>query len=164
MHSFPLTTCTLAPARFLPGFGSGRIRSLTLTLGSLLLGLAALLCFSSSVSGAPAAAQPAVAATTTKPMQTFVIMRRSGWNSPAELSEAAARSSAVGLNQMADQVRWIRSYVTDEGNGRVGTVCVYEAVDEAAVREHARRANLPCDVVVPVGNTVVVNPDPVPAS
>ena len=94
-------------------------------------------------------------------MKTYVIMRRSGWDSSAELKEAAARSSQVGQQEMPDRVRWIRSYVTDEGAGRVGTVCVYQAVDEDAIREHARRAGLPCDAVVAVADTVIVNPDPV---
>lgn len=97
-------------------------------------------------------------------MNTYVILRRSGWNSSAELSQAAARSSQVGKEEMPDRVRWIRSYVTDEGNGRVGTVCIYQATDEEAIREHARRAGLPCDSVIPVADTVVVNPDPVPVA
>jgi hypothetical protein len=97
-------------------------------------------------------------------MNTYVILRRSGWNSSAELSEAAARSSRVGNEEMPDRVRWIRSYVTDEGNGRVGTVCIYQATDEEAVRDHARRAGLPCDSVIPVADTVIINPDPVPVA
>ena len=59
-------------------------------------------------------------------MNLYVILRRSGWSSPAELGEAAERSTRVG-EQMPDDVRWIRSYVLDEGAGSVGTVCIYEA-------------------------------------
>ena len=44
-------------------------------------------------------------------MDLYVIMRRSGWQSPAELQEAAERSTRVGNDEMADEVRWIRSYV-----------------------------------------------------
>jgi hypothetical protein len=98
------------------------------------------------------------------PMNLYVILRRSGWASPAELQEAAARSTRVGDEEMPDAVRWIRSYVLDEGAGTVGTVCVYEAVDEDAVREHARRAGLPCDEVIAVADTVLVRPDPQPAT
>ena len=94
-------------------------------------------------------------------MKTYVIFRRSGWDSSAALSEAGARSSEVGQKEMSDRVRWIRSYVTDERGGRVGTVCIYEAINEDAVREHARCAGLPCDVVVQVIDTVIINPDPV---
>jgi hypothetical protein len=93
-------------------------------------------------------------------MDTYVILRRNGWASPAELEEAAARSSRVGDEEMADDVRWIRSYVLEEGGGSVGTVCVYEATGPDAVREHARRAELPADEVVKVVDTVLVRPDP----
>ncbi len=93
-------------------------------------------------------------------MNLYVILRRTGWSSPAELEVAAARSMRVGNEEMPDEVRWIRSYVLEEGQGAVGTVCLYQAVSEAAVREHARRAGLPCDEVVPVADTVLVRPDP----
>lgn len=96
-------------------------------------------------------------------MNTYVILRRSGWNSRADLEKAAGRSARVGQAEMPDRVRWIRSYVTDEPNGRVGTVCIYQATDEAAIREHARRADLPCDSIVPVADVVVINEDPLVA-
>jgi hypothetical protein len=54
----------------------------------------------------------------------YVILRRSGWKSPQDLEEAAKRSADVGDNQMSDDIRWIRSYVLEEGGGSVGTVCI----------------------------------------
>jgi Protein of unknown function (DUF4242) len=45
----------------------------------------------------------------------------------------------------------------------VGTVCVYQATSEEKVREHASRAGLPADEVIPVLDTVLVRPDPSPA-
>jgi hypothetical protein len=42
-------------------------------------------------------------------MNTYVILRRSGWRSGDELGEAAARSSQVGDDEMSDDIRWIRS-------------------------------------------------------
>jgi hypothetical protein len=97
-------------------------------------------------------------------MQLYVILRRSGWRSPAELEEAAAVSAKVGNEEMADEVRWIRSYVLEEGGGSVGTVCIYEGVSPEAIREHAKRAGLPADEVIPVLDTVLVRPDPQPAT
>jgi hypothetical protein len=97
-------------------------------------------------------------------MQLYVILRRSGWRSPAELEEAAAVSAKVGNEEMADEVRWIRSYVLEEGGGSVGTVCIYEGVSPEAIREHAKRAGLPADEVIPVLDTVLVRPDPQPAA
>lgn len=96
-------------------------------------------------------------------MQLYAILRRSGWRSGDELLEAAARSTKVGDEQMPDDVRWIRSYVLDEAAGSVGTVCIYEASSPEAIREHALRAELPVDEIVPIADTVVVRPDPEPA-
>ena len=93
-------------------------------------------------------------------MNTYVILRRSGWRSGEELELAAARSTQVGDDEMSDRIRWIRSYVLDEGAGTVGTVCIYQATDEQAIREHAERADLPVDEVIPVADTVLVRPDP----
>jgi hypothetical protein len=97
-------------------------------------------------------------------MELYAILRRSGWRSGAELEEAAARSSRVGNEEMPDDVRWIRSYVLDEGGGSVGTVCIYEATSPEAIRKHASLADLPVDEIVPVASTVVVRPDPDPAT
>jgi hypothetical protein len=93
-------------------------------------------------------------------VNTYVILRRSGWKSPAELDEAAARSRQVGDEQMPDDVRWIRSYVLEEGGSTVGTVCVYQATSEEAIRKHGELADLPVDEVIPVADTVFVRPDP----
>ena len=92
-------------------------------------------------------------------MQTYIILRRGGWATPEELGEAAARSTAEG-DQMADDVRWIRSYVLSETDGLVGTVCVYQGTSPEAIREHARRADLPADEIIAVADTVIVRPDP----
>ena len=97
-------------------------------------------------------------------MDTYVILRRSAWGSPQELGEAAERSRAVGDEQMSDEVRWIRSYVLQEADGRVGTVCVYQASSPEAIREHASRAGLAVDEIIPVADTVVVREDPKPAA
>jgi hypothetical protein len=58
-------------------------------------------------------------------METYVILRRSGWRSPDDLEAAAERSRQVGDEEMSDDIRWIRSYVLEEGGSSVGTVCVY---------------------------------------
>jgi hypothetical protein len=96
-------------------------------------------------------------------MDLYVILRRSGWSSPAELQAAAARSTRAG-EEMSDDVRWIRSYVLEEGGGSVGTVCIYEASSPEAIREHASKAELPVDEIIKVADTVLVRPDPVVAT
>ena len=96
-------------------------------------------------------------------MNTYVILRRSGWQSPEELQEAAGRSSKVGDEEMSDDIRWIRSYVLEEDGGSVGTVCIYQATSPEAIRDHATCAMLPVDEIIPVADTVIVRPDPQPA-
>jgi hypothetical protein len=96
-------------------------------------------------------------------MNTYVILRRSAWESGEELEKAAERSREVGDGEMSDDIRWIRSYVLEEPDGRVGTVCVYQATSPEAVREHAKRADLAADEVIPVADTVMIRPDPEPA-
>jgi hypothetical protein len=93
-------------------------------------------------------------------MELYAIFRRSGWRSGEELQQAAARSTRVGNEEMADEVRWIRSYVLEEDGGSVGTVCIYEAASPEAIRKHASLADLPADEIVPIADTVVVRPDP----
>lgn len=96
-------------------------------------------------------------------MQLYAILRRSGWKSAGDLEEAAGRSTKAG-EEMSDDIRWIRSYVLAEGGGSVGTVCIYEATSERAIRDHADLADLPVDEVIPVADTVIVRPDPEPAA
>lgn len=93
-------------------------------------------------------------------MNTYVILRRGAWSSPDDLSEAAARSKAVADEHMSGEVRWIRSYVLAEPDGSVGTVCIYEATSPEAIREHAERASLAADEIIPVADTVVIRADP----
>jgi hypothetical protein len=95
-------------------------------------------------------------------MHLYAILRRSGWQSGAELEEAAARSTRVGNDDMPDDIRWIRSYVLDEGAGTVGTICIYEATSPEAIRKHAELADLPVDEIIAVADTVIVRPDPAP--
>jgi hypothetical protein len=93
----------------------------------------------------------------------YAILRRSGWRSPEELGEAAERSTKVGNEDMPDDIRWIRSYVLEEGGGSVGTVCIYQATSPEAIRKHANLADLPVDEIIPIADTVLVRPDPEPA-
>jgi Protein of unknown function (DUF4242) len=97
-------------------------------------------------------------------MNTYVILRRGAWGSADELGEAAERSKAVGDEQMSEDIRWIRSYVLSEADGRVGTVCIYQASSPEAIREHAARAGLAADEIIPLADTVVIRPDPAPAA
>jgi uncharacterized protein DUF4242 len=96
-------------------------------------------------------------------MDLYVIIRRNGWRTAADLEVAAGRSADEG-DKTPDDIRWIRSYVLDEGDGAVGTVCIYQASSPEAIHDHANRADLPVDEIIPVADTVIVRPDPAPAS
>jgi hypothetical protein len=76
-----------------------------------------------------------------------VIRRRSGWEGPDALEKAAAISKQIGDEEMSDEVRWIRSYVVQEEDGQLGTLCVYQAVSPEALPD-----------------TVIIRPDPEPAA
>lgn len=93
-------------------------------------------------------------------MQTYVILRRSAWETAEDLEAAAGRSAMVADEEMDGQIRWIRSYVIEEEDGTLGTVCIYQSEDEDAIMEHANRAELAADEVLPVANTVIVRDDP----
>ena len=97
-------------------------------------------------------------------MKTYVILRRGGWRTPEDLQEAAARSTQVGDEEMSNDIRWIRSYVLAESDGGLGTVCIYQASSPEAIRDHANRAGLPADEIIEVADTVLVRPDPEPAT
>lgn len=93
-------------------------------------------------------------------MELYVIRRRSNWDGPADLEAAAARSPAEG-EKMSDEVRWIRSYVVQEEDGKLGTVCIYEGISPEAIRRHAANTGMSADEVTKVADTVIVREDPV---
>jgi hypothetical protein len=93
-------------------------------------------------------------------MDTYVIRRRNGWKTPEELQEAAAVSRRIGDEEMSSDIRWIRSYVVNEEDGVLGTVCIYQASSPEAIRDHAGRVGMPADEITLVADTVLVRPDP----
>src|SRR5262245_54310739 len=97
-------------------------------------------------------------------MDLYVILRRNGWSSAAELEEAAARSSQVGNEDMPYEVRWIRSSVLEKGRGSVGTVFGYAAPGPGALKRHAECAQLPADEIMRIADTVIARRDPEPAN
>jgi hypothetical protein len=96
-------------------------------------------------------------------MKLYAIRRRDYWGTPEQLQATAAKSALVG-EAMADDVRWIRSYVVQEESGKLGTICIYEGTSPEKVREQAERTGMPADEVSLVADTVIVRPDPVGAA
>jgi DNA-binding CsgD family transcriptional regulator len=90
-------------------------------------------------------------------LKSYVILRRSGWPSEDALRVSAEASKAEAA-RMGD-IRWVRSYVLAEPDGRVGTVCHYRASSPDRIREHAHRIGIPVDDIVEVADLVVLEPD-----
>lgn len=51
-----------------------------------------------------------------------------------------------------------------EPNGRLGTVCIYQASSPEKIREHATRSGMRVDEIIEVADTVILRPDPVRAA
>ena len=97
-------------------------------------------------------------------MKLYTIRRREAWGSPEEVQAVAKRAKEVADNDFPDEVRWIRSYVLADHDGTLGSLCVYQAIDEEAIRRHSHRVGMPADEITEVLETVLVRPDPAPES
>ena len=69
-----------------------------------------------------------------------------------EQIRAASLVSLQVLRQLGPEIRWIRSFVTDDK-----IFCIYFAPDETLIREHARLAGIPVDRVTAVRR--ILDPD-----
>jgi hypothetical protein len=96
-------------------------------------------------------------------MQLYGIRRRSCWANAEELEAAGKRSGEVG-DEPESGVRWIRSYVLQEDDGRLGTYCIYEATGPEAIRKHAEAAGFTADEINEAVDTVVIRQDPAQAT
>jgi hypothetical protein len=86
-------------------------------------------------------------------MPKYLIEREipgAGKLSPSELQSIAHRSCDV-LIEMGPQVQWIQTYVTGDK-----LTCVYYALNEDLVREHARRGGFPANSVQEI--TSIIDP------
>ena len=96
-------------------------------------------------------------------MDLYIIRRRGAWANEADLEKANEASLRVG-EEMKNKLRWIRSYAVTEDDGRVGSVCIYEASDLDAIREHGRRIGAPSDDIQMVRGTAIKRGDPQPVT
>ena len=92
-------------------------------------------------------------------METYVVVRRRAWQTHTAAWEAVARAS-LEATRLSGIVTWAQSYVVEETDGTVGSICIYDAVSPEAVRHHSDAAEIPVDEIVKVGDTIVVRPDP----
>lgn len=89
------------------------------------------------------------------PTRVYLIRRRRHWPDAAALERSAALSRRISDEQMGLELSWLHSHVVQESDATLGTVCFYQAVGPAALREHARRCAMPADEIVPVLGRIV---------
>jgi sporulation protein YlmC with PRC-barrel domain len=97
-------------------------------------------------------------------MNLYAIRRRTAWKDAEELEAAGGKSKEVGESEFPERLAWIRSYIVKEEDGTLGSVCIYQATDIDTVRDHAQRVGMPADEVTEIADTVIVRPDPEPAT
>ena len=84
-------------------------------------------------------------------MPRYVIERNvpgAGNLAPDQLQAISRRSREV-LAALGPQVQWLHSYVSDD---RI--YCVYIAPDEASIREHAARCDIPADRISRIASVI----------
>ena len=96
-------------------------------------------------------------------MELYIIRRHGIWSTEEELAATNAKSLKVGAD-MKDRLRWVRSYAVAEKDGRIGSVCIYQARDVDAIREHGQRIGAPSDDIRSVKGTAIKNSDPEPVT
>jgi hypothetical protein len=67
-----------------------------------------------------------------------------GGSTPQDLQAISQKSCNV-LEEMGPRVQWVESFVTQDK-----VYCIYNAENEDAVREHARKGGFPADSVARV--------------
>lgn len=87
-------------------------------------------------------------------MPQYLIERNipgAGSLSYAELVTIAKRSNTVlaEMDTEGRDVKWKQSYVAGDK-----IYCVYDAPNEEAVREHAKRGPFPADLIVPISEVI----------
>ncbi|HUR31069.1 MAG TPA: DUF4242 domain-containing protein [Saprospiraceae bacterium] len=84
-------------------------------------------------------------------MKTYLIEREipdAGKFTPAELKGISQTSCGV-LQEMGPQIKWIHSYVVKDK-----IYCVYQAENEALIREHGSKGGFPVTNIMEVGTTI----------
>jgi hypothetical protein len=71
-----------------------------------------------------------------------------GGSTPQDL-QAISRKSCDVLEEMGPRVQWVESFVTQDK-----IYCIYNAENEDAVREHARKGGFPAESVARVMNRI----------
>jgi hypothetical protein len=96
------------------------------------------------------------------PTLVYLVRRRAFCCDTAELERRFSSAQRIAEEDMPREVSWLHSHVVHEVDGTLGSVCLYQGVEPGALREHAVRAGLPADEIVPVLGRIVFREDPLP--
>lgn len=88
------------------------------------------------------------------PTRVYLIRRRGAWPAGTDLGRGGAVAGRMAAG-IAGQVSWLHSYVVHEDDGSLGSVCLYQGIDAAALGRHAARAGMPAGEVLPVLGRIV---------
>ena len=83
-------------------------------------------------------------------MPVFMVER----NFAERIEENREAADKINLINEDAGVKWIVSFLSVD---KKKTFCLYEAPNEEAIREAARRAGLPADAIVEVGEEIMAN-------
>lgn len=92
-----------------------------------------------------------------------LVRRRSCWGEPEGVEAALVQAREHAERRQPRETHWLCSHVVREADGRLGSFCLYQAIDAAALRAHAAEAGLPADEIVPVFGRIVLRDSAVPA-
>jgi hypothetical protein len=84
-------------------------------------------------------------------LQRFIIERdipKAGSLDSRQLKEAAAKSNEV-LRQLGPDIQWVESYIADDK-----LFCVYLAVNEEIIRQHAQVSGFPATRIIRVNRMI----------
>jgi hypothetical protein len=95
------------------------------------------------------------------PSQAHLVRRPGGWADAAGFAQALAGAQSIANAEgPAHRLSWLHSYAVHEDGGRVGSFCLYQTPDTAALADHAQRAGLPATEILPVLGRVVCRESP----
>ncbi|MBX3605393.1 MAG: DUF4242 domain-containing protein [Piscinibacter sp.] len=93
------------------------------------------------------------------PTRVYLVRRPVVGRDAAQLDVRLAIARRIADEDMPQQVSWLRSYAVHADGGGIGTFCLFQATEPAALREHAARAGLPVDEITPVFGRLVFRED-----
>lgn len=93
-----------------------------------------------------------------------LVRRRGCWAGPDEVDAVLTAAREAADRRRPRETCWLSSHVVQEPDGRLGSLCLYQAIDAAALQAHAVEAGLPADEITPVFGRILVRDRLAPAA